>query len=52
MPGASLWQRNYYEHIVRNERQLKRLRRYIDENPERWEFDLENPVRTRAKARR
>ncbi len=52
MPGVPLWQRNYYEHIVRNERELERLRRYIDENPERWELDLENPARTRAKARR
>jgi putative transposase len=52
MPGVPFWQRNYYEHIVRNERQLERLRRYIDENPERWELDCENPARTRAKAKR
>lgn len=52
MPDVPLWQRNYYEHIVRNERQLERLRRYIDENPGRWQLDHENPARTRAKAKR
>ncbi len=40
-----VWQRNYYEHIIRDETELARLRRYIDENPLRWEFDRENPRR-------
>jgi putative transposase len=40
-----IWQRNYYEHIIRDERDLARVRRYIDENPLRWEFDQENPQR-------
>ncbi len=43
-PGR-LWQRNYYEHIIRDERALNRIRRYIDENPLRWTFDDENPHR-------
>jgi putative transposase len=38
-----LWQRNYYEHIIRNEEALNRIRRYIVENPIRWAFDRENP---------
>ncbi|MBI4527383.1 MAG: transposase [Deltaproteobacteria bacterium] len=38
-----LWQRNYYEHVVRNEESLNRIRRYIVENPEHWAFDRENP---------
>jgi REP element-mobilizing transposase RayT len=38
-----LWQRNYYEHVVRDEKALDRIRRYIDENPARWAFDDENP---------
>lgn len=42
-PGR-LWQRNYYEHIVRNERDLDRFRRYIDENPIRWSTDRHNPT--------
>jgi REP element-mobilizing transposase RayT len=40
-----VWQRNYYEHVIRDERDLARVRRYIDENPLRWEFDEENPDR-------
>lgn len=33
--GRPLWQRNYYEHIVRNAHRLNRIRRYIQENPSR-----------------
>lgn len=40
-----VWQRNYYEHIIRDEPDLARVRRYIEENPLRWEFDRENPLR-------
>jgi putative transposase len=32
-PGAAVWQRNYYEHVIRNEGELDRARRYIAENP-------------------
>jgi len=39
-----LWQRNYYEHIVRSEGSLNRIRQYILDNPARWAFDRENPV--------
>ena len=42
-PGATVWQRGYYEHIIRNERQLNRLRNYIETNPLRWKTDTENP---------
>ncbi|WP_373497934.1 transposase [Desulfococcus sp.] len=38
-PGAKLWQRNYWEHIVRNECELNRIREYIRNNPARWETD-------------
>jgi putative transposase len=37
------WQRNYYEHIVRNEECLNRIRQYVLENPARWAIDRENP---------
>jgi putative transposase len=37
-----LWQRNYYEHIIRNERELEATRAYIRENPARWDSDPEN----------
>lgn len=38
-----LWQRNYYEHIIRNERELDAIREYIFLNPTRWQDDRENP---------
>ncbi|HSE86752.1 MAG TPA: transposase [Candidatus Binatia bacterium] len=41
-----LWQRNYYEHIIRNEDSLNRIRQYIIDNPARWAFDRENPAAT------
>ena len=34
-----IWQRNYYDHIIRNERDLEHHRRYILENPLSWELD-------------
>jgi len=37
-----LWQRNYYEHIIRNERALERIRDYILTNPLHWHLDREN----------
>ena len=43
-----LWQRNYYVHIIRDESALNRIRRYVDDNPARWEFDDENPLKTRS----
>jgi len=41
-PGR-LWQRNYYEHVVRGDDDLDRIRTYIQENPLKWELDTENP---------
>ena len=41
--GMSVWQRNYYEHVIRNEKDLNQIRGYIFNNPIRWEFDKENP---------
>ena len=40
-PGK-LWQRNYYDHIIRNESELERIREYIVNNPLKWESDREN----------
>ena len=42
-PGIPVWQRNYHEHIVRNENELNRIREYIINNPLRWQYDRENP---------
>lgn len=35
----TVWQRNYYEHIIRNERSLNKIREYILQNPYNWEKD-------------
>jgi putative transposase len=43
-PGSRFWQRNYYEKIIRNERQLEALRRYIIDNPQQWAVDSQNPA--------
>lgn len=40
--GTQVWQRDYYEHIVRDEHELSRLREYIANNPARWAEDEEN----------
>lgn len=34
-----IWQRNYYEHVIRNEQDLYEVRRYIEENPLKWRED-------------
>jgi len=41
--GVKFWQRNYYEHVIRNEEELERLRNYIVENPARWALDRLHP---------
>jgi len=41
--GMPVWQRNYYEHIIRNEESLAGIRQYIADNPARWVDDPENP---------
>jgi REP element-mobilizing transposase RayT len=38
-----LWQRNYYEHIVRDDNEMSRIREYIRGNPARWATDKDNP---------
>jgi REP-associated tyrosine transposase len=43
LPGKRIWQRNYYEHIIRNEYTLSKIRKYIAYSPLRWELDRENP---------
>lgn len=45
-PGRPFWQRNYYEHVIRNGNDRDRIERYILENPSQWPQDEENPDRT------
>jgi putative transposase len=42
---GAVWQRNYFERVVRDEAELQVIRRYIVENPLRWALDHENPRR-------
>jgi REP element-mobilizing transposase RayT len=39
---GNLWQRNYYEHVIRDEKSLQSVRRYISENPQKWSIDENN----------
>ncbi len=41
---SEVWQRNYYEHIVRSEREKEQIYAYIISNPDRWDADEENPA--------
>ena len=41
-PGVPVWQRNYYERIIRNDDELNRVREYIRDNPRKWLLDSEN----------
>jgi REP element-mobilizing transposase RayT len=43
--NGKLWQRNYWEHIIRDENELNHIREYIINNPLKWESDDENPNR-------
>ena len=42
-PGQPLWQRNYYERVIRNDEEWNRVREYIASNPMQWDKDSENP---------
>jgi REP element-mobilizing transposase RayT len=41
--GLKIWQRNYYEHIIRNDKELSSIREYIKDNPLKWKLDKECP---------
>ncbi len=42
-PGTRIWQRNYYDHVIRDDRDLQRIRQYITDNPMQWELDQLHP---------
>ena len=42
-PGVPVWQRNYFEHIIRNEKEMNETREYIINNPLKWDLDKQNP---------
>lgn len=43
-PGAPVWQRNYYDRIIRDDRELDAAREYILDNPRKWSQDKHNPT--------
>ncbi len=45
--GQPLWQRNYYERIIRNDEELNAIRQYIRDNPAKWADDPNNPANLR-----
>jgi len=50
-PGMPVWRRNYYEHVIRDDEDLDRIRQYIQNNPAQWHLDAENPENNVAKSR-
>ena len=38
-PATPIWQRNYYEHVIRDEDDLRRIRDYVENNPALWNQD-------------
>ena len=47
-PGTPLWQRNYYEHVIRDQAALRTIQNYITNNPRTWKTDQlhpENPTK-------
>jgi REP element-mobilizing transposase RayT len=47
---GKLWQRNYYEQIVRDDGSLIRIRKYVSNNPSKWEYDSNNPDKMGARS--
>ena len=43
-PKKPVWQRSYYDHIIRNDKSLKRIHEYISNNPVNWEQDIDNLI--------
>ena len=41
-PGIPVWQRSYYEHVIRNENDYREIGEYILNNPAKWANDQEN----------
>ena len=50
-PGKQVWQRGFYDHVIRGERELDRVRAYITDNPRKWSEDPDNPENWRNRRR-
>ncbi len=49
--GSHVWQRGFYDHIIRSEHELNRVREYIIDNPKKWSEDIDNPVNCQRRRR-
>lgn len=49
--GQPVWQRNYYERVIRDEKTLAAVREYIVDNPAKWAEDRDNPKNSSARLR-
>jgi hypothetical protein len=43
IPGVPVWQRNYYEHVIRDDADYNRIAEYVADNPRRWTEDKLHP---------
>jgi REP element-mobilizing transposase RayT len=43
-PGGPVWQRGYFERVIRDHRELATIREYIVNNPAKWLLDKDNPA--------
>lgn len=43
-PGCPVWQRNFYDRVIRSEKEMANIRRYIVDNPAKWDQDENKPV--------
>ena len=50
-PGTPVWQRGFYDHVIRNESELDAVRAYIADNPRKWSEDADNPANWRVRGR-
>ncbi len=48
LPGFPVWQRNYYDHVIRDEDDYHRIIEYISTNPQRWPDDSLHPDKVTA----
>jgi REP element-mobilizing transposase RayT len=44
-PGKPVWQRNFFDHIIRNENELDAIRKYIQTNPFNWDSNKKLPIK-------
>ncbi len=49
---TKLWQRDFYEHIIRDDEDYNRIYNYIQDNPADWSADDENPANSKQEQRR